>query len=244
MKPSKNLREKAPFLRTEASHDAEIDRHQLAGVIDKQVAGMHVGMKKAVAQRMAQEGLNHRAREALEIQPTGFKQSAVGQWRRVDPFEREHIARGAVPIHRGDAEVGIVAGVLRHLRERRRLETQVHLERDRPTQRLDHLDESQSPRLRRHALGVARDKRECVEINLEASLHLRPQYLHRDGADTTVGDDFSPVHLGDRSGCDRRAERREQVGQWPTQRGCDGAFGVGLREWRHLVLQRLEVARQ
>ena len=66
----------------------------------------------------------------------------------------------------------------------------------------------------------------------------------RDGADATVGDHFSPVHLGDRSGGDRRAERREQVGQWLTQRGCDGAFGVGLREWRHLVLQRLEVARQ
>jgi hypothetical protein len=40
-----------------------------------------------------------------------------------------------------------------------------------------------------------------------------------------------------------RAERREQVGQWLTQRNRDGALGVGLWEWRHLVLQRLEVAR-
>src|SRR5258707_9529483 len=82
-----NLGEKAPLLHTETSHDAEIDRHQLASVIDKQVAGMHVGMKKAVAQRMTQEGLNHRAREALEIQSPGFEQRAVGERRRVDPFE-------------------------------------------------------------------------------------------------------------------------------------------------------------
>src|SRR3954452_21821838 len=51
------------------------------------------------------------------------------------------------------------------------------------------------------------------------------------------------MHLCDRSGRDRRAERREQVGQWLTQRNRDGALGVGLWEWRHLVLQRLEVAR-
>ena len=180
---------------------------------------MHVGVKEAVAQRMAQEGLDHRAREALEIEALGFEQRAVGERRRVDPFEREHVARGAVPVHRRHAEVGIVAGVLRHLRERRRLEPQIHLDRDRAPQRLDHLDQPQPPRLRRHALGVARDKGERVEIDLEASLDLRPQHLHRDGAEATVGDDLGAVHLRDRSGGDRRAERREQVGQRLAQRG-------------------------
>ena len=33
----------------------------------------------------------------------------------VDPFQREHFARGAVPVDRRHAEVGILARVLRHL---------------------------------------------------------------------------------------------------------------------------------
>ena len=143
---------------------------------------MHVGVKEAVAQRVAQEGLDHGAREALEVEALGLKPRAVGQRRGVDPFERQHVARGAVPVHRGHAEVRIVAGVLRHLRERGGLEPQIHLERDRAAQRVDHLDQAQPPRLRRHALGVARGEGEGVEIDLEAPLDARPQHLHRDGA--------------------------------------------------------------
>ena len=95
-----DLREKAPFLRAEPAHDAEIDRHQLAVVVDEQVAGMHVGVEEAVAQRVAQEGLDHRAAERLEVEALGFEPGAVGERRRLDPFEREHVARGAVPVHR------------------------------------------------------------------------------------------------------------------------------------------------
>ena len=52
------------------------------------------------------------------------------------------------------------------------------------------------------------------------------------------------MHLCDRGGRDRLTERREQVGGRFAQGGRDRAFGLRLRERRHLVLQCLEVARQ
>src|SRR5438874_19895 len=60
--------EEAAFLLPEPSHDAEVDRNEPALVVDEQVAGMHVGVKEAVTQRMAQKGLDHRAAESLEIE--------------------------------------------------------------------------------------------------------------------------------------------------------------------------------
>ena len=87
---------------------------------------------------------------------------------------------------------------------------QIHLDRDRAAQRLDHLDEPQPPRLRGQVLGVAGDKGEGLEIDLEALLDARPQHLHRDRAAAAIGRDLGAMHLRDRGGRDRRAERREQ----------------------------------
>ena len=159
-----DLGQKAPFLRTEPAHDAEIDRHQLAVVVDEQVAGMHVGVEEAVAQRVAQEGLDDRAAELLEHEALGGELGAVVQRRRLDPFERQHVARGQVPVHCRHAEFQILAGVLRHLRERRRFQPQVHLDRDRTAQRLDHLDQPQPLRLDGELLGLVGDEAERLDI--------------------------------------------------------------------------------
>jgi hypothetical protein len=50
-----NLGKEQPFLGAEPAHDAEIHRDQPALIIDEQISGVHVGVEKAVAQRMAQE---------------------------------------------------------------------------------------------------------------------------------------------------------------------------------------------
>ena len=92
---------------------------------------MHVGVEEAVAQRMAQEGLDHRAAERLQVEALGLERGAVVERHAVDPFQRQHVARGAVPVDRRHAEIRIVLGVLRHLGERGGLEPQVHLDRDR-----------------------------------------------------------------------------------------------------------------
>ena len=62
-----DLGEEAPLLHAEPAHDAEINRDQPAGIVEEQIAGMHVGMEEAVAQRVAQKALDHLAAEFRQI---------------------------------------------------------------------------------------------------------------------------------------------------------------------------------
>src|SRR5215203_2958215 len=83
-----NLGEEAALLRAEPAHDAEVDEGQFSVGVDEQISRMHVGMEKAVAQRVPQEGLDYRMRQVLEVKALGFKRGAVVQRRAVDPFQR------------------------------------------------------------------------------------------------------------------------------------------------------------
>ena len=72
--------------------------------------------------------------------PAALSASRSRQLDAVDPFERQHVARGPLPVDRRHAEALVVRGGLGHLRERRRLEAEVHLHRHRAGQRVDHRD--------------------------------------------------------------------------------------------------------
>ena len=153
--------EEAPLLRPEPAHDAEIDRDQPAVVVDEQIARMHVGVEEAVAQRVAQEALDHRAAERRQVEAFGRERGVVVERRAVDPFQRQHFARGAVPVHRGHAEVGVLARVLRHLRERRGFQAEIHLDRHRAGERRHHFDRGAAaalPATRLSALRAAKKK--------------------------------------------------------------------------------------
>ena len=136
-----DLGEEAPLLRRQPAHDAEVDRRDAALCIHEQISRMHVGVEEAIAQRVAQEGLHQRAPERRQIEPARFQRGAIGERRAVDPFEREHAARGALPVDRRHAEIRIVLGVLGDLRDCRGLEPQVHLDGHRARQRVDGLDQ-------------------------------------------------------------------------------------------------------
>ena len=180
----------------------------------------------------------------LRSKPLASERRAVVQRRAVDPFQGQHVLGGAVPVHRRHAEVGIGLGVLRHLRQRGGLEPQIHLERDRAAQGGDGLDHAQPPGFRRQAFGLARGEGEGFEIDAEAPLDIGPQHLHGDGLAALGRDDLGAMHLRDRGRGDRRAERRVGLRQRLAQRGDDHRLGLGLRERRHLVLQRFQIARQ
>ena len=92
---------------------------------------MHVGMEEAVAQRVAQETLDHLAAEVGQVDLRLLEPRMIAQRDAVDPFHRQHVVRGAVPVDGGHAEIRIVAGVLRHLGQRGRFQPQVHLHRHR-----------------------------------------------------------------------------------------------------------------
>jgi len=71
-----------------------------------------------------------------------------------------------------------------------------------------------------------------------------PQHLHRHRARPVGAHHLGAVHLRDRGGGDRWPERHERLGEGLLERSGDDALGLGLRERRHLVLQRFEVARE
>src|SRR5258707_4312981 len=86
-----NFGEEAPLFHAEPAHDAEIDRHQPPGLVEEQIAGMHVGMKETIAQRMAQETLDYLAPEFAQVDLRPRQPRMVAQRNAVDPFHRQHV---------------------------------------------------------------------------------------------------------------------------------------------------------
>jgi len=72
-----NLSQEQTFFDAEPAHDAEIDRYQPAFVVHEQIARMHVGVKKTIAQRMAQKRLNEGARQLRQIETFGLQPRPV-----------------------------------------------------------------------------------------------------------------------------------------------------------------------
>ena len=190
----------------EPAHDAEVDGDQTAAVVDEQVSRVHVGVKEAVAQRVAQECLDQHAAEFWQVETLRHETGAVGQRRGVDPFQGQHFLGGAVPVDRRHAEIRIVLGVLGHFRERRRLETEIHFDHHRAAQRVDHLDEAEPPRFGDRFSACTRGEGESAEIGVEALFDAGPQNLDRDGACLARSLDRGAMHLRNRGGGDRRAE--------------------------------------
>jgi hypothetical protein len=67
----------------------------------------------------------------------------------VDPLQREHFARRAVPVDLRNAKIGILARVLGHLGSRRGLKPKIHFDRNRTGKRGHDLDRAQPPPFRR-----------------------------------------------------------------------------------------------
>ena len=200
--------------------------------------------KKPSRKRVAQEALDHLAAERRQVEALGFERGAVVERRAVDPFQREHLARGAVPVHRRHAEVGVLARVLRHLGQRGGLQPEIHFHRHRAGERRHRLDRAQPLRLERQAFRLARDVEEGVEIGLEAALDAGPQDFHRHRLARAVGSlDFGAMHLRDRGGGDGGTEAGIDLVHRLAERGGDDGFRLALRERRHLVLQAFEIAR-
>src|SRR3569623_2661431 len=101
-----DFREELALLHSEPAHDAEIDRHQPSVAIDEQLARVHVGVEEAIAQRVAQEILDHLAPECRQIDAGGFQPGAIVERDAFAPFRRENMMAGAVPIDGWYANVG------------------------------------------------------------------------------------------------------------------------------------------
>ena len=183
------------------------------------------------------------ARQRRQVVALGGERGVIVERRAVDPFEREHLAPGAVPVDGRHAEAFVGARILRHFRERGGLQAEIHFDRDRARQRRHDLDQPQALRFEREAFRRAGGEEEGVEIGAKAPLDAGPQDLHRHRLARAVHLDFGAVHLRDRGGGDRGAEAGVDGGERFAQADGDGGLRFGLRERRHLVLQAFEIAR-
>ena len=207
-------------------------------------------MEEAVAHGVAQERLQDGEAERPEVEAGRAQGGEIGDGDAVDPFERQHAARGAPPIDARHAEAartrrgGIAGDVVGHLGDGGGLQPHVHLDLDGPRQGLDDGHGPQPPRGRMQALDLAGGEEVAGKIAAEALLDAGAQDLHRHLAANAVVDDDGLVHLGDRGGGHRRTELGEMILEPATERLLDRLACFPHREGRQLVLQVSEVAGQ
>ena len=97
-----------------------------------------------------------------------------------DPLERQHPARGALPVDPRHAEALVAGEVLGELGGGRGLEAQVHLEPGPEREGLDHLDRLEAAVAGLQALDPGREPGEEVEVARHLALDAGPQHLDRD----------------------------------------------------------------
>ena len=238
-----DLGEEPPLLAAEPPHDAEIDRDDAPFSVDEEIALVHVGVEKAVAQRVAQERLDQRAGELGRVEAECGEARGIAERRPVDPFHRQRGAGRAVPIDLRRAKPRIVGEVFGELGSRRRFEAEVHLDLDAARQRLDHFDQAQSTQPRLEPLGAARGVEHVGKIARESPLDAGPDELDRDVAFAVRVADLRLMHLGDRRRGDRFAKFDEQRIDRRAERGFQRGDSSGAVDRRHAVLELLQFDR-
>ena len=236
-----DLGQEPAFLQAEPAHDAGIDRDEPALGIDHQVSRMHVGVEEAVADRLAQERLDHGPGQRGPVVTGGVDSGETVERDRVDPLRRQHVAPGQLPVGLRDAKIGVAGRVLGELGQGGRLEAEVDLDRDRAGERLGDLGRPEPERVGEMTLGQSRGVAQGLEIAREALARAGAHHLDREGPAVEGRD--GAVNLGDRRGRDRLTKHLEELVERALQRCLDGLDRLRAREGRHPVLQALEVTR-
>ena len=131
----------------------------------------------------------------------------VGQGHALDPFERQHVLGGAVPIDFRRVEIVVIGDIVAKLRGRRRLQPKIRLQLHRAGERVDDFDGAQPPPFRGKALGDSRDH-DTYRARSRANrpFDAGPQHLHRDLALALLVAGVGDMHLRHRGRGDRLAE--------------------------------------
>ena len=174
--------------------------------------GMHVGVEEAVAQRVAQEGLDHargRAPAGRSPWPRARRGRAAACRRSIPASARPRAVRSQSTAGTRKSGSSLVFSAISEARRPRAADPS----RSRPSARS--VSTTSIRRSRRasaeSASACARREVEGVEIGAEAPLDAGPQHLHGDRLAALRRRDLGAMHLRDRGGGDRRAERREDL---------------------------------
>ena len=210
--------------------------------VDEQVSRMHVGMEEAVAQRVAQEGLHQRARRAPAGRaraPRARRDRRAACRRSIRASARPRAVRSQSTAGTRKSGSSLVFSAISEIAaaSSRRSISMV-------TERASVSTTSimRSRRASADPLGSARREIERVEIGAK-----RRSTPGRSTFTATARPSASRprlVHLRDRGRRDRRTEGREEFAQRLAERRRNRRLGLGLRERRHPVLQRSQIARE
>ena len=192
--------QKQPVGEVEMPHDAEIDRHQGAVGRDEDIAGVHVGMEKAVPEHLVEETARRRFGDFLDVMPGRLEPGDVVDPHPIDPFDDEHRRGGVFEIDPGNMDAGVFGHVVGKLAGGGGLQSQVELDVRNAGELVDRGDELQPPQVRRQPFEDARQRIEKGGVGLHAPADPGAKKFHRHLS--PVGQ-FAVMHLGDGGRGDR-----------------------------------------
>ena len=118
-----------PRAAVDPAHDPEIDRADAAVGEREEIAVVEVGVEEAVDHGLAQEGADERRGKRVAIMAGRDQRLAVVELDAVEPFERQHAARGSAPVDLRNIIAGLGDHVFAQFGGRCRLALQVELAR-------------------------------------------------------------------------------------------------------------------
>ena len=228
---------------SQCADDAKVQRDVAAKGFGRQadldVAGVHVGMKKAVAEHLGKKQRHPIARQLGDVH-TRFAQAIhLANGHTVHALHDQDFGGAQVPPHLGDehqvqplhvaAQLGCTGGFAHQIQ----LVVQVFVELG------HHLAWLQSLAICRQAFHPAGHHAHQAQVLVDDIEHARPQHLHCHLTWLALPvAQHGKVHLGDgRTGHRGVLKRIKQLGQGLAQGALDGGHRYLGRKWRYAVLQ-------
>ena len=110
-----------------AAHNAEVHHNNSSFIGHKQIARVHIGVKKAVRENHFKKGFCSRFHHNNRIKACGFNRAAIINPQTRNTLKRQHTFRCALPIDARHLDAGIVCKIFGKLLGGSGLEAKIHL---------------------------------------------------------------------------------------------------------------------
>ena len=231
------LGKKPPAVAVEAAGNAKVNADNRAVFPDQQIALMHVGMEKPVAQCMGQKNANKPRGDVGQVEPGDAQGIDIRCRYAVYPAHGQHAAARAFPHNIRHAKALIIARIIGHFLKRGGLAAQICFGLKRTRQRVNGVHRPQAAGSWHQLFNPARDDAKGCQIAGNFAVNARAQNFHRQFRVGRAGF-MRLMHLRDGGRGKGRAHIFKNLFRL-IQIGCDDAAHVGLGEGGQSVLQVL-----
>ncbi len=223
--------------------DAEVQRDPaaevLAAVADVDVAGVHVGVEEAVAQRLREEDLDGARRQLLDVDAGLAQPRHLAHRDAVHALHHDDVAAAVVPVHLGHPQQPRAGEVAPQLRAVGGLAHQVQFVVQVLVELGHHFARAQPLAVAPQLLHQQRAGLQQRQVLVDRRVHAGPQHLDRDlAAGQRAAPEHGEVHLRDRGAGHRLVlEAGEHLVEPAAEAALDLAHRQHGIERRHAVLQ-------